>query len=383
MKKVLTKIMILALVALMVMPLFTALAYAEDDGIPSGYSRMYVKTSNGKRLPVRAKPDKNAKILGYAQYGQAVVWDWSYAGNNGWSRILWGSKGEGYVQTRYLTSEKPGPIPTAKPKPTKTPAEKEAADLKKKQNDLNKELKSEKEVEPYYIVVRPTRSTGRINFRVGPGTIATKITSFPANKELIVLAECTNWLRARDPETNKIGYIYKSYTTRIDKKVEETPDKQTLGKLTVNGEFELTCKLPEGYKLQSVAPRGESITASILPDDMMSPELYLDIAYDELYGQVQRINDMTPDELAALEATFTEIDEVEISYRETGYGTKLLVAREVGADTDFVKILAIYNGYFIEFTMNPNPNVANQTLTDEQVQMCVDFLTDVDFNPVQ
>ena len=77
------------------------------------------------------------------------------------------------------------------------------------------------------------------------------------------------------------------------------------------------------------------------------------------------------------------MNDVEITYRETGYGTKLLIARETGTDTDFVDILAIYKGYFIEFNMTPNPKAAVQTLTDQQVRMCIDFLTDVDFNPVQ
>ena len=390
MKKTIKRILVFALIVLMAMPLFTSLAYAEEK-VPEGYSRMYVKTDNGKKLPVRAKPDKNSKVLGYAKYGEAVVVDWSYAGNDGWSRILWGSKDKGYVQTRYLSDEKPsskatatpkGKKATATPKPTKS-AKQEADELKKAQNQLNKELKSEKEVEPYYIAVRPTRSSGRINFRVGPSTITTKITSYPANKELIVLAECTNWLRAKDPENNKVGYIYKKYTTKLDKKIAKTEDgPQKLGRLSVNGEFELTCKLPDDYKLQVVNTRGESITASILSDDMTKPELYLDIAFDETYGEVQRMNDMSAEELAVLEGTFTEMGEVDISYMETGYGTKLLVARKTG-DEDAVTILAIYKGYFVEFNMYPSPNAASQKLTDEQVKMCVDFLTDVDFNPVQ
>ena len=58
------------------------------------------------------------------------------------------------------------------------------------------------------------------------------------------------------------------------------------------------------------------------------------------------------------------------------------IARENDGDgdTDYVDILAIYKGYFIEFNMTPNPKAANQALTDEQIQMCIDFLTDVDFN---
>ena len=77
------------------------------------------------------------------------------------------------------------------------------------------------------------------------------------------------------------------------------------------------------------------------------------------------------------------MNQVVISYRETGHGTKLLIARENGSDTDFVDILAIYKGYFIEFNMTPNPKAANQTLTEAQIGMCIDFLTNLDFTPIQ
>ena len=129
--------------------------------------------------------------------------------------------------------------------------------------------------------------------------------------------------------------------------------------------------------------RGDSIIASVLSEDMTRPQLYLSIAYDETYGDVDRMNDLSEDDLKILEASFNDMNDVEISYRETGYGTKLLVARETGSDTDFVDILAIYKGYFVEFNMTPNPKAADQTLSDEQIRMCIDFLTDVDFVPVQ
>ena len=59
------------------------------------------------------------------------------------------------------------------------------------------------------------------------------------------------------------------------------------------------------------------------------------------------------------------------------------MARETGNDVDFVDILAVYKRYFIEFNMTPSPDAANKELTDEQVQMCIDFLTDVDFIPTE
>ena len=95
------------------------------------------------------------------------------------------------------------------------------------------------------------------------------------------------------------------------------------------------------------------------------------------------MNDMSDEDLAVLEDSYKDMNDVSITYGQTGYGTKLLIARETGSDTDFVDILAIYKGYFVEFNMTPNSNAADQTLTDEQIQMCIDFLTNVEFIPAK
>jgi hypothetical protein len=76
------------------------------------------------------------------------------------------------------------------------------------------------------------------------------------------------------------------------------------------------------------------------------------------------------------------MNEVEIEYRQTAYGTKLMVAREIGDDTDFVDILTVYKGYLIEFNMTPGPLAADQKLTENQIAQCVQFLSDLDFTPV-
>ena len=390
------KALIWFLVLAMMMPFMVSAARAEEM---TGYSEMYVKTDNGKDLTVRAEPNKKAKEVGKVQYRQIVYWDWSYAGNDGWSRIAFGANNYGYVQSRYLVSEDPGPYKKATkapatPKPTKAPAtpkpttdpKKQAEELKKQQAELDKELKSEVEVTPYYVQVKTKRATGWVNFRVGPSAITSKITSFPSGKELIAVGETKSWYRARDPETNKIGYIYKSYTAKLNKQVitDETADgTQNLGRLTVNGEFELTCKIPEGYKLQVVDLRGESIIASVTSEDITKPQMYLSIAYDELYGDVERMNDLSEDDLAVLEESYTSEYQVEIEYRETGYGTKLMVVKEVGNVESFVDFLSVYKGYLVEFNLTPNPKMVSQILTDEQIQMCIDFLTNVDFNPVK
>ena len=76
-------------------------------------------------------------------------------------------------------------------------------------------------------------------------------------------------------------------------------------------------------------------------------------------------------------------NKVDITYTETAYGTKLMVVKEIGGEEPFVDFLSIYKGYLVEFNLTPNPNLANPVLTEEQIQMCIDFLTNVDFNPVQ
>ena len=388
-RSTLKKALVWVVMLMMLVPLLTSMV---PETYASGSSIMYVKTSNGKSIKIYSEPSKKSSNIGRVGYGDAVEVDWSYAGNDGWSRILLGVAGHpyGYVQTRYLTDKDPGPYkkPTKAPKtpkPTKDP-KKEAEELKKQQEELNKELKSEKEVTPYYITVNPTRASGWINFRVGPSTITPKITSYPANKELIVLGETKTWLRAKDPDTGKIGYIYKKYTAKLNKQVvvaEEAAGTEKLGKLSVNGEFEITCKLPQDYKLQVVDVRGENIIASVTSEDITKPQMYLSIAYDELYGEVERMNDLSDEELAVLEDSFKEMDQVEIEYRQTGLGTKLMVVREVGNGQKFIDILSVYKGYFVEFNMTPNPNAAVQDLTEEQIQMAIQFLTNVMFEPVK
>ena len=372
-RNTLKKLLIWVVILALMLPLIPAAAHADTYG----FSEMWVKTDNGKKLAVRAEPNKKAEIIGYAAYGHNVMVDWGYAGNDGWSRLIWGSM-DGYVQTRYLVSEKPEPY--------KSPEQKKAEQEKAEQKKLDNELKSEKEITPCYIAVRPSRSTGWVNFRVGPSTLTSKITSYPSGKELIAVGETKNWWRAKDPESGKTGYIYKSLTKKLNKELiisETTDGTEKLGKLNVNGEFELTCKLPADYKLQVVEVRGESIIASVLSDDMTKPQMYLSIAYDELYADVDRMNDMSEEDIAVLKASFEEQDDVTFQDAETGLGTRLLIVREVGDGVDFVDILSVYKGYLVEFNMTPNPKAANQTLTDEQIQTAIQFLTDVMFEPVQ
>ena len=65
--------------------------------------------------------------------------------------------------------------------------------------------------------------------------------------------------------------------------------------------------------------------------------------------------------------------DVEITYTETAYGTKLLVASQ--ADKSMVIFYTLYEGYEIEFDLTMEDGTA---LTQEQIDTCVKFLSDLD-----
>lgn len=335
---------------------------------------MYVYTENGGKLNVRREPKSGDNVIEQLEYGAQVTVEGPVVINADWMciRSKKGVDGIGYVMARYLVNTQPK---DAKKK-------NEEAERKANLEELNRQLKSAKSLaQPLMLSVRASRASGWVNFRVGPGVAADRIASLPDGRELKAIGETDKWYQAIDLESGKTGYISKSYVTVLGVAKEEpaAPEKEQMGKLNVNGEFSLQCKLPDGYTMQLINTLGTKIAAFITSEDVEKPILQLSIAFDELFANVDRMNDLPEDALKGLESTFTEMNDVEISYQNTAYGTKLLIAREVGEDTDFVDILSVYKGYSIEFVMTPNPQAQNQTLTDEQVQMCIDFLSELDF----
>ena len=60
-----------------------------------------------------------------------------------------------------------------------------------------------------------------------------------------------------------------------------------------------------------------------------------------------------------------------------------MIAKQTDEDKfNYIDFLSIYQGYFIEFVMVPSQTATDKRLTDEQLRMCVTFLTDLDFVPV-
>lgn len=159
----------------------------------------------------------------------------------------------------------------------------------------------------------------------------------------------------------------------------EAPAKTELGSISLNGAFKLQGNIPEGYEIKIATMDNEGLIAVIVNEDPLKPVMYLAIEFDETYADVKRMNDMTDEQLQPIIDSFAnDGDEVAVSYTETAHGTKLLVAKDSDGATDIVVFITVYEGYMVEFDMVAGAE-STEPLTEEQIQMCISFLSDLDF----
>jgi len=160
----------------------------------------------------------------------------------------------------------------------------------------------------------------------------------------------------------------------------ETAEKTNIGTVSVNGAFEARCTLPEGYTMTTEPEENGGLVSRITSEDPTKPVLILSIMFDEMYADVAKLNDLDDEGLAYIESTFTDEYDVEISYTETAYGTKLMVVKEV--EGVFADVYTIYQGYEFEFILIPTQEGGSESLTEEQIQLVIEFLNNLDFVPV-
>ena len=154
-------------------------------------------------------------------------------------------------------------------------------------------------------------------------------------------------------------------------------EKASLGVVNVNGAFELKCALPEGYSLEVLFSETHFCLASVNPEDETKPTLMISVAYNELYSDVERINDLDEETLKRIEDSFRDEDDVEITFMETAYGTRLMVVKEVSDSVDYLDFYTIYKGYEVELVLiHANEG---ESITEAEIQMAVKFLSDMDF----
>ena len=206
------RIISLILVAMMSLMLLIPAVTAEDQALDLTAGYYYVYTENGKSLNVRFTP--GGEKIGSLQYG-ARVYCYYFDVGSGWALIDYTfnhpTYGYGtfacYVSNRYLQKSKPA----AKPDSSSSSSSTSTADTLA---DVNKEFKTAKDVEPFYVTVRPSRASGWVNLRWAPSLSAEIMATYKQNDKLLVIKELKNWYQVEDQSTGNVGFISKKYVTK-------------------------------------------------------------------------------------------------------------------------------------------------------------------------
>lgn len=143
----------------------------------------------------------------------------------------------------------------------------------------------------------------------------------------------------------------------------------------VNDGLTLKMVIPDGYEMEDLTDEDGILYLFVSKDDTQ-PFLLLRLGVDDSWPVGTKLNNLSDEDLKGIEnAYFLEYaPELEISYMETAYGTKLLVASE--PDKSIVVFYTLYEGYEIEFDLSKRDGTP---MTQEQIDSCVKFLSDLDF----
>lgn len=166
----------------------------------------------------------------------------------------------------------------------------------------------------------------------------------------------------------------------------ETAEKELLGAVNVNGAFNIKCKMPEGYKLSILESSSDYIIAVVASEDEAKPSITLSVAFNDSYtqdGKAMRLNDLSEEEILMIKESFMDTaDEVSFEDSMTAYGTKVMIVKGMISDTNFVEVYSVYNSYEVEMLAVAGKGAEEKTLSDTQIQMIIDFLSDMDFEVV-
>lgn len=176
----------------------------------------------------------------------------------------------------------------------------------------------------------------------------------------------------------------------------ETAEKESMGTVKVEEAFNIKCKLPEGYELKMENELGDEyhLVGDVIPTDPSKPVVRIIIAYNDEYTVFNeetkektalRLNDVDEETLQSIKDSFiTDGEMTDVTYEETetAYGTKLLVVKGIYEGRETVFVYTIYKSYEIEVEVEAAES-AEGDLTDEQVKMIVDFLSEMDFEEIK
>ena len=158
-------------------------------------------------------------------------------------------------------------------------------------------------------------------------------------------------------------------------------ETQTMGVLKMNKAFDITYKpLPDDYTLTIYFQDDMMILANIESTRKTLPRMGVDISFDDSWSDVERLNDLSEEELQVIRNSFSEeYPELVFETRETAYGTKLLIVKVPSGQEAYV--YTIYRGH--EIVVQMIPGIEQDALTDTDIERVVAFLSDMQFVPVE
>ena len=170
----------------------------------------------------------------------------------------------------------------------------------------------------------------------------------------------------------------------------ETAEKETMGTLTVGGNFQIQCKIPDGYRMTILDTSNTKVVALVASEKENTPHITVSVAFNEEYTEFDeatgtsralKLNDVSDEVMEEIKASFLDnMLDAEFEEKETAYGTKLLIVKgHVDEESSVVDFYSIYNSYEVEVIATMGQNAENGILTEEQIQMVIDFLSDMDF----
>ena len=139
--------------------------------------------------------------------------------------------------------------------------------------------------------------------------------------------------------------------------------------------FSIQSIIPEGYTYNLITSNGLNLVG-VLSGEEGKPTVTFSIAFNEEYAGVERFNDVDEETVQEIKDSFLDMDDVAFEDLETAYGTRLLKVTQ--ANRSFADIYSIYKGYETEFVV-----AAQGEVTDEDIQMLVQFISDMDFVAAQ
>ena len=161
----------------------------------------------------------------------------------------------------------------------------------------------------------------------------------------------------------------------------EATQKEDYIIVSVNGAFNIRGITPEGYKLTDISKSDTTIGAWFNAEDQTLPSFVLIISFLEEYANIDRLNDLTEEEMKELVDDDPTLND-EFDIVETDYGTKVMILRSNQPEDDFACFVTVYKGYEVGLNMFPGTG-SNGVLTDEQIALAMKFLSDLDFVPVE